>query len=312
MLQMAADESVYQSEFSFAQASTGHNIIPNTWILLNSQSTVSVFKNRKLLSNIRQSPMTLRVHINGGTQTSTEIGTVKNFGDVWFNTNSLANILSMANVRKVCRITMDTSLEAAMTVHRQDGSHMKFTEYKSGLYYFDTATVTKLTSPSQDYLFLNTVATNKGAYTRREIEGADRAQALYKKIGRPSKQAFVEILQNNLIRNCPVTPDDARRALKIYGPDIATLKGKTVKEQNRAIPNYQAVTISAPIIAQYDKVRLLSTSFGLTEAHISIPSRNGLNSAQRHQSTTGSDGHYYTRQKPSLTCTRRVVSPLPG
>jgi hypothetical protein len=117
MLQMAADESVYQSEFSFAQAGTGHNIIPNTWILLDSQSTVSVFKNRKLLWNIRPSPETLRVHTNGGTQTSTEIGTVKNFGDVWFNTNSLANILSMADVRKVCRITMDTSLEAAMTVH---------------------------------------------------------------------------------------------------------------------------------------------------------------------------------------------------
>jgi hypothetical protein len=74
---------------------------------------------------------------------------------------------------------------------------MKFTEYKSGLCYFDTATVTtqpNFTSPSQDYLFLNTVATNKGAYTRREIEGADRARALYKKIGRPSEQAFVEIL----------------------------------------------------------------------------------------------------------------------
>jgi hypothetical protein len=118
MLQLAASEHDYQSEFSFAQAAaTGPNIIPNTRILLDSQSTVSVFKNRKLLSNIRPSPRTLHVHTNGGTQTSTEMGTVKNFGDVWFNTNSLANILSMADVRKVCRITMDTSLEAAMIVH---------------------------------------------------------------------------------------------------------------------------------------------------------------------------------------------------
>jgi hypothetical protein len=134
------------------------------------------------------------------------MSTVKNFGDVCFNMNSLANILSMADVRKVYRITMDTSIEAAMTVHRQDGSHMKFSEYKSGLYYFDTAAVTtqpNLTSPSQDYLFRNTVATNKGAYTRRDIEGADKARVLYKKIGRPSEQA--EILQDkNLIQNCPV------------------------------------------------------------------------------------------------------------
>jgi hypothetical protein len=57
---------------------------------------------------------------------SSQVGTVKNFGDVWYNADSLANILSMAAVRKVCRITMDTSVEAAMNVHRKDGSIMKF------------------------------------------------------------------------------------------------------------------------------------------------------------------------------------------
>jgi hypothetical protein len=47
-------------------------------------------------------------------------------------------------------------------------------------------------------------------------------------IGRPSKQEFRKILQHNLIRNCPVTPHDAKQALMINGPDVATLKGKTV------------------------------------------------------------------------------------
>jgi hypothetical protein len=107
--------------FIFAQAP--HNMIPHTWILLDSQSTVSVFKNRNLLTNIRPSARTLRVHTNGGTQTSNQIGTVPNFGDVWYNTKSLANILSMAEVRRNgWRITMDTAVEAVMTVHRSDGS----------------------------------------------------------------------------------------------------------------------------------------------------------------------------------------------
>jgi hypothetical protein len=43
----------------------------------------------------------------------------------------------MAAVRKVCRITMDTSVDAAMNVHRKDGTIMKFKEYKSGLYYYN-------------------------------------------------------------------------------------------------------------------------------------------------------------------------------
>jgi hypothetical protein len=80
------------------------------------------------------------------------------------------------------------------------------------------------------YLFLNTVEQNKQAYTWPEIEGAGRARELYRKIGRPSEKEFKDILQNNLIRNCPVTPDDAKQALHIYGSDVATLQGKTVKK----------------------------------------------------------------------------------
>jgi hypothetical protein len=120
---------------------TGPNIIPSTWMLLDSQSTCSVFKDRKLLTNVRDSPCTPRVHTNGGMQRSTKIGTVKffGFGDVWFNPDSLANTLSMAEVRKVCRITMDTSQEAAIAVHRKDGSLMVFRECQSELCFFDTA-----------------------------------------------------------------------------------------------------------------------------------------------------------------------------
>jgi hypothetical protein len=133
------------------------------------------------------------------------MGTVCNFGAVWFNTESLANILSMVELRKVCHITMVTSVEASMDVHRRDGSIMKFREYKSGLYYYDTGQPTapdKHSSSPNNYLFLNTVAENEATYTRREIEGADKARALYKKIGRPSEQEFRKIIQHNLIGNC--------------------------------------------------------------------------------------------------------------
>jgi hypothetical protein len=84
---------------------------------------------------------------------------------------------------------------------------------------------------------------------------------LYKKIGRPSKQELSKILNNNLIRNCPVTPDDAKRALAIYGPDVATLKRKPVKRQNRGIPNHQEVQIPDPGIDKYRDIRLFIDTF---------------------------------------------------
>jgi hypothetical protein len=132
----------------------------------------------------------------------------------------------MAAVRKICRITMDTSVEAAMDVHRKDGTIMKFREYSSGLYYFDAGTDSapaKTKETFNAYLFVNTVSSNKASYTQREIDNADRARALYRKLGHPSEQDFARMLKNGMIRNCPVTSDDAQRALHIYGPDIATL-----------------------------------------------------------------------------------------
>ena len=212
--------------------------IPSTWILLDSQSTVSVFKSTRFVKNIRTSNRTLRLHTNGGIQTSTKMATVNNFGDVWFNPNSLANILSMAEVRKQCRITMDTNVEAAMCVHKKNGEIMKFIEYETGLYYYD-AKDHKFTSSNKHsskdinaYLFLNTVRSLKDQYTAQEIEGADKARSLFRKLGYPSEAVFHNILNNNLIRNCPITIDDAKRTLHIYVPDITTLKGKTTKQQN--------------------------------------------------------------------------------
>jgi hypothetical protein len=117
---------------------------------------VSVFKNRKLVQNIRGSPSPLKVHTNGGSQVSHHVADVRNFGTVWFNPASLANILSMAAVSKVCCSTMDTALEHCMIVHRKDGTLMKFRQYTSGLYYYDAA---------PDSFNSNHTSTDSDAYT---------------------------------------------------------------------------------------------------------------------------------------------------
>ncbi|KAI2506981.1 hypothetical protein MHU86_7478 [Fragilaria crotonensis] len=103
----------------------GTSAIDPSWILLDSQSTISVFRNPDMLTNIRPSNRTLRAVTNEGFQDSTLMGDFPNLGPVWFNPASIANILSLAEVRKVCRVTMDTTTESAMCVHRLDGSTSK-------------------------------------------------------------------------------------------------------------------------------------------------------------------------------------------
>jgi len=135
---------------------------------------------------------------------------------------------------------------------------MKFIEYRSGLYYHDAAAAVQPNSNKNviDYSFVSTVANNKAQFPRREIEGADKARALYRKIGRPSQQQFEQILAKNLIRNCPVTVDDAKRALLIYGPDVAALKGKTTKGPSQHVPTFNPVRVPGFILQHHSDVTL--------------------------------------------------------
>ena len=45
------------------------------------------------------------------------------------------------------------------------------------------------------------------------------------------------MLKTNIIKNCPVTIEDVNIAERIYGKDIATLKGKTMQRMPNVIVN---------------------------------------------------------------------------
>ena len=201
--------------------------LPKSWILLDSQSTTSVFNNPTMLTDIRPSVRTLRVQTNGGYQDSNMKGVFKNLGHVWFNRASIANILSLAEVRRVCRVTMDTEIEPALIVHRKDGSLMRFTEHSTGLYAFDSASPSNHDSePVSAYALVSTVAENKKLFTRREIDAADAARDLYRKIGRPSESDFLDILSRNMIRNCPSLWTTQSAHSSSTGPTWPHLKGR--------------------------------------------------------------------------------------
>ena len=102
------------------------------------------------------------------------MGTLKDFGLVWYNPNSIANILSLAQLRLIRRVTLDTALSPTFHVHRLDGtSTTEFTEHPSGLYLYDTQSPSivknnnDISTPIISYSCLQTVAENKTKFTTR-------------------------------------------------------------------------------------------------------------------------------------------------
>jgi len=94
-------------------------------------------------------------------------------------------------------------------------------------------------------------------FTRRQVYNADLARELYRKIGRPGEDAFENILRTNRIHNCPITVDDARRAVTIYGPDIPKLKGTTTNGPPVAhVPDQNVVEVPRSILLYNSSVTL--------------------------------------------------------
>ena len=120
---------------------------------------------------------------------------------------------------------------------------------------------------SSAYSFLlETVDESKKLFTRRQVRDPKRARSLYQKILRPTSQAdFQTISRQNLIRNCPVTPDDAKRALQIFGPDVAVPKGNmTTPSASAGVPGTLPLALPHTVAEFHSNITLcVDLFFGL-------------------------------------------------
>jgi hypothetical protein len=118
---------------------------------------------------------------------------------------------------------------------------------------------------------ISAVAEQNRMFSARNIQAADDARALYRKIGRPDEATFQMILHQAQINNCHARrPDNnAWRALIIYGPDI------NVKEPAAAprVPAFTAVPFPAPIAKYYLKVTLCVDFLYVQGLPFLVPSR---------------------------------------
>jgi hypothetical protein len=172
------------------------------------------------------------------------------YGTVWFNPNGIANILSLNKVtEKGFRVTYDNLNGNKFIMNAPSGRQHTFERSDRGLYYLDT-------DAAQDSITLiTTVADNKTKYTSRAYSQAMLARSIQRTIGRPSTRTFLHLVEHNLIPNCPITRDDILAAEDILGPDLGTLKGKTVRHTPPPV-RLPYVNIPSGLLLQYRDVTL--------------------------------------------------------
>ena len=226
-------------------------------LMLDSGTTISLFCNPDLVTDVRDSKEVLSLTTNAGLKIIDKEATVNGFGTVHFDKESIANIFGLQDLVERYQVTMDSKKENAFLVHTTNGI-VRFKANGKGLYIYE---------PTDRYLsevkekkkgetsHLQTVRENRKGFTQREYDRALQARKLMHIVGAPTVDNFKSMLRQNIIVNCPITTQDVTNAEKIFGKDVSSLKGKSTRPRPTTVIN-DYVDIPRDIVENNSEVEL--------------------------------------------------------
>ena len=264
-------------------SSNGPSSLPDTWLLIDSCSTVDIISSSNLLHGIHRVSPPIRIRCNAGITTLNQMGYLGDYPHpVWFNPDGGANIMSMYNITQQYHLSMDSQDANAILMHHNDGNVTEFTPSAHGLYKY---ALSNNESISGFWSCIQTVSDRKEHYTQRELQGADRVRRFQNIIMRPGDRELMDVSIEHLA-NCPITHRDIHIARDVYGPNLGSLKGKTVRRTIPHVPSgidpipdelikrHPRVTIAVDIFFINHIPFLLSLSRGLKFMTVeSLPNR---------------------------------------
>jgi hypothetical protein len=226
---------------TFAQGAA----LPENRAYINECLVVTAFRTDKYLKGIKTLNNGIKINCNARVVTTNRMGSYGNL-KVWYLPKGIANIFLMYELEKLSRITYNSWM-GHYVVHTPKGA-VNFYKDKQGLPYIDLdgteeeAAImllqhvqgkwSKAGGESMEAIetaLVQTVQGNYEGYTKKNILKAKEARRAQGMIGNPSKKDYKGMVSGNLITNCPITTSYISNAHAIFGPDLTSIRGKTVQ-----------------------------------------------------------------------------------
>lgn len=245
-------------------------------VLLDNEASLNIFSNSSLLTDTRKATRAVKVsgiHLGSEVNVDRE-GDFGELGTVFYSGSAAANILSFASqvdAGAIIRYDYEKDVftlqpKGSNRTYRFDRKRVEGSEGR-----FDSCDWREVDA---EIAMVTTVAENSKLFTKREIERARQARELMARMGFPTVEQAMSIVNSG--SNFDITTRDFQIADAVWGKDMASVKGKTTKRASPSADNVisakieqrdQVVSVDIMFI---DKVAMLigvATPQGLTIAY---------------------------------------------
>jgi hypothetical protein len=187
-------------------------------------------------------------------------GSLGDIEQVWlFNEGGVATIIPLKQLEKLCPVVYDSTRNGGAFVCRTKEGDVVLKNNGKGMPYIDLrgseAKAVLSFAPKAALSFVQTVRGNMEGFTKREVEEARKAREAQAMLGHPTDRDFLGMVRGGMISNCPVTANAVKNAHQIFGPELAGVRGRTVRRPPESVTT-DYVQIPRVILERHQLVTL--------------------------------------------------------
>ena len=238
---------------------------------------------KKYLKNIRKAIKPAEITTGGGIIVEDTIGDVEGLVDAaYYSPQAPTTLISHAGLKDSGINVQYDNEEDLFTMELKDRT-LLFRRTPNNLYAHDpndsrfTRSIMNQSLQCMQIKPLKqveTVESNSKFYTPRQLARAKEARRLLQVLGFPTIEALKEAIRLNIIRDNPVTIQDCEIATSIYGPDVASLKGKLTRRKPDPV-NQTLIEMPEQFMERQGDVTLaIDTMFIAGDAYLTSYARN--------------------------------------
>lgn len=195
--------------------------------MLDSGSTDTIEKDEHLFNKITDLDTNTVMETNGGDANVEHKGNKIGYDNALYHQEAVTNIILVSDaIRKGIKVYFNSGKNSCFNVTSKKGAMSKFPVSKQGLYYIMDKSES---APPTSNVDREVMATTIEDYTARQVAREKKAKELYHNLHAETIPNLKVWLRSNMGKNVLVSCADVDLMEKIFGKDMATLKGKTTR-----------------------------------------------------------------------------------